>query len=304
MQNSFKYLTHNPEDENWGLYLTVAGSARVDREAGYPPAGHPTGYHFNWQNGRILQEYQVNYITEGEGLMETREGSYPIREGTVMLVRPNVWHRYRPLRQTGWMEHYVGFVGEMADKMIKSSGLLSDTPLLQIGFHESILNSFQEIFNVVKSEKPGYHQVCSGLVIQILGQIISLKKSENFRHSIIENAIQKACLIIRDNPVKNLNIEELARDLKVNYSLFRKAFKKYTGLSPMQYHTTLRMKQAVHLLTNTDLSVKEISFNLGFCSVFYFSKLFKQKTNRTPSEFRRNNRNQGTRDMGQVGNED
>jgi AraC-like DNA-binding protein len=292
MNDSFKYLTHNPEDKSWGLYLTVAGSARVEPNADYPPTGHPTGYHFNWFNGRILQEYQINYITEGEGIMETRNGSYPIREGSVILLRPNLWHRYRPLRLTGWMEHYVGFMGEMADKMIKSSELLADSPVLQIGFQESIIHNFQDIFNHVKTEKPGYHQVCSGLVMHILGQIISLKKNENFRHSQIEKAIQKACLIIRDNPDSNLNIEDLARELNVNYSLFRKAFKKYTGLSPMQYHTSLRMKQAAYLLTNTDLSMKEISFNLGFCSVFYFSKLFKEKTKRTPSEYRKINRSE------------
>jgi AraC-like DNA-binding protein len=290
MQDSFKYLTHNPEDKSWGLYLTVAGSARVEPETDYPPTGHPTGYHFNWFNGRILQEYQINYITEGEGIMETRDGTYPIREGSVILLHPNVWHRYRPLRHIGWMEHYVGFIGEMADKMFRSSEWLADTPVLQIGFQENIINSFQEIFNHVITERPGYHQVCSGIVVQILGQIISIKKNENFRHSLIEKAIQKACLIIRDNPAKNLDIKELANGLSVNYSLFRKTFKKYTGLSPMQYHTSLRMKQAVYLLTNTDLSMKEISFNLGFCSVFYFSKLFKEKTGRTPSEFRRSNR--------------
>jgi AraC-like DNA-binding protein len=294
MKDDFKYLTHNPDDTRWGLYLTVVGFAKVEPETDYPPTGHPTGYHFNWHNGRILQEYQINYITQGEGIMETREGSYPIKEGSVILLRPNVWHRYRPLRQTGWMEHYVGFMGEIADKIIKSSDLLNDSPVLQIGFQEDIIHFFQDIFNHVKTERPGYHQVCSGLVVHILGQLVSLKKNENFRHSLIEKTIQKACLIIHDSPAKNLIIEELAKDLNINYSLFRKAFKKYTGLSPLQYHTSLRLKQAVYLLINTDLSIKEISFNLGFCSEFYFSKLFKGKTNSTPSEFRKANRSNDT----------
>jgi transcriptional regulator GlxA family with amidase domain len=182
-------------------------------------------------------------------------------------------------------------MGSIVDEMIKSSEVLTESTILQIGFQENIIRDFQDIFNLALTEKPGYHQVCSGLVIQILGQIISLKKNENFRHNTIEEVIQKACLIIRDNPSKNLNIEDLARDLNVNYSLFRKAFKKYTGLSPMQYHTSLRMKQAVYLLTSSEMSVKEISFTLGFCSVFYFSKLFKEKTSKTPSEYRKSNRN-------------
>jgi AraC-like DNA-binding protein len=286
MDNSFKYLTNNPEDKSWGLYLTVAGSARVLPEADYPPAGHPTGYNFNWKNGRILDEYQINYITEGGGTMETNAGVFNINEGSVILLNPNLWHRYKPLEQKGWKEHYVGFKGEFADRMINSSVFLHESPVIQIGFQENILNNFQDIFNHVASERPGYHQICSGLVTLILGQIISLKKNLNFRHSHIEKTIQRACLIIRDNPVQNLNIEELAVSLNIDYSLFRKTFKKYTGLSPKQYHTSIRIKQAVHFLRSSELSIKEISSALGFCSVFYFNKFFKEKIGNTPSVYR------------------
>jgi AraC-like DNA-binding protein len=289
MLEGFKYLTHGSDDKLWGLYLTVVGSSRVMPNMDYPQAGHPTGYHFSWNNGRILQEYQVNYITQGEGIMETRNGTFPIAEGSIILVRPNVWHRYRPVRKVGWYEHYIGFTGDIARKMITSSEILNTSPVINIGFQENILKTFQEIVNQVDTEKPGYHQICAGLVINILGQIISFKKNENFRHNPVESAIQKACMTIRDSPSHNLNIEKLADALKINYSIFRKSFKKYTGLSPMQYHTSLRMKQAVHLLTHTNSSIKEISYSLGFCSVFYFSKMFKEKTGYTPSAYRKMN---------------
>ena len=103
MNNSFKYLVHNPDDESWGMYLNVAGIASVALGADYPPKGHPRGYNFNWENGRILQEYQLNYITEGEGILETVNGEFEIKEGSVLLIRPNQWHRYRPLKNRGWI---------------------------------------------------------------------------------------------------------------------------------------------------------------------------------------------------------
>jgi AraC-like DNA-binding protein len=284
--DNFKYLTHNPEDKSWGIYLTVAGYARVAPESIYPPHGHPAGYNFNWLKGRILHEYQINYITQGEGIMETRDGTFPVSEGSIILLKPNLWHRYKPLSKTGWTEHYLGFNGDIADSMIKSSSLLNELPVIQIGFHELLINVFQDIFNYIKSEKPGYHQVCSGLVIHILGQIISINKNKDFQNNV-GKTVQKSCLMIRDNLSANMNIEQMASELNINYSVFRKAFKQYTGLSPMQYHTSLRMKQALYLLANSELSIKEISFNLGFCSVFYFSKLFKEKTGISPGLYRR-----------------
>jgi len=99
MENNFKYLTHNPEDKRWGLYLMVAGSAKIEPHTSYPPKGHPTGNNFQWTNGRILQEYQINYITEGEGVMETRKARYNIKAGSIILLHPNLWHRYKPVRK-------------------------------------------------------------------------------------------------------------------------------------------------------------------------------------------------------------
>ncbi len=288
MDNDFKYLTHIQDDENWGLYLMVAGFARIKPHVQYPPGGHPTGYNFNWKNGRVLQEYQINYITEGVGILETNSARYNIKAGSVILIHPNMWHRYRPNSETGWFEHYIGFRGEVAERIIKSSDTLKETSILHIGFHESVLRDFNEVIKEVTNERPGYHKVCSGLVMHILGQIISINKNLNFRHTQIENTIQKACLIIREKLQENINVKAIAKELKVDYSVFRKAFKKYTGLSPLQYHTSLRLNQALNLLTNTNLSMKEISSSLGFCSQYYFSKIFKEKEKKSPSEFRKN----------------
>ncbi len=286
MAEPFKYLVHNPHDEAWGMYLNVAGIARIALGADYPPKGHPRGYNFNWENGRILQEYQLNYITEGEGVLQTQHGEYEIKEGSAILIRPNQWHRYKPLKDKGWTEHYIGFNGNFAQNIFEVYGLSLDTPIIHIGFDDEILHLFQDIFNLIKLEKPGYQQRCSGLIIQILGIIVSIQRNQDAGANRIEKVVQKACLIIRENIDKNISIEDIARDLNVSYSLFRTAFKKYTGLSPIQYHLSLRIQHAVYLLNNTDLSIKEISFNLGFCSIFYFSKVFKEKTKQNPSGFR------------------
>ena len=290
MNNSFKYLVHNADDEAWGMYLNVAGIASVALGAEYPPKGHPRGYNFNWENGRVLQEYQLNYITEGEGVLETQNGEYEIKEGSVIFIRPNQWHRYKPLKNRGWKEHYIGFNGNFAHTIFEVYGLSSDAPIIHIGFEDNILHHFQDIFNQISLEKPGYQQICSGLVIQILGILAAARRNQNSSTNRVETLIQKACLIIRENIDKNLTIEKIAQDLNISYSLFRSAFKKYTGLSPIQYHLSLRIQHAVYLLNNTDLSIKEISFNLGFCSIFYFSKVFKERTKQNPSSFRQKKR--------------
>jgi AraC-like DNA-binding protein len=287
MANYFKYLTHSQENEDWGMYINVAGYAGIPSGSAYPPKGHPLNYEFSWDKGRILHEYQINYITEGEGIIETSQCSYPIKKGSIIIIKPGVWHRYKPLAKTGWQENYIGFNGTIAQQIFGLPFFTTDAPLLNIGYHESIIKAFFEVFNLIRDEKPGYQEMSVGHVMFILGRILSIKKKENFENKSIEHSIQNACIIIRNNLTSNLNVEDLASELNISYSLFRKVFKKYIGLSPAQYHLSLRIQQAQYLLANSNLSIKEISFSLGFCSIYYFSKLFKEKIGMTPGGYRK-----------------
>ena len=94
---------------------------------------------------------------------------------------------------------------------------------------------------------------------------------------------------MRQNIEKEIDLKTLANKHNVSYSFFRKMFKKYTGVSPGQYHLQLRITRAKELLISTDKSIKTISYELGFQSIFYFSNMFKKKEGITPSGFRNRN---------------
>lgn len=72
----------------------------------------------------------------------------------------------------------------------------------------------------------------------------------------------------------------------MGYSKFRKLFKSETGYSPHQYHLNLRINKAKELLQTTELNIKEIAYQTGFESEFYFSKLFRKKSGISPTDYR------------------
>ena len=98
--------------------------------------------------------------------------------------------------------------------------------------------------------------------------------------------INKARLRLRESLESTLTIQQVAEELSMSYSNFRKLFKEYTGISPATYQQELRIQRAKELLTTTDMSIKEIAYRLDFDSPDYFSSKFKAKTGRKPSEFR------------------
>lgn len=283
----FKYLTISEEDKNWGVHLNVCGFAHIKPDIHYPPIGHPSGYFFTWERGRVMDEYQINYITEGSGIIETRLGTFPVIPGTIIVIKQGEWHRYKPTKEIGWKEHYVGFQGIYADHIF-STGFYKETkPVIQIGFQDEILKAFYNIFDIVRDEKSAYQQVASGMLIQLLGSIISSVKNKDFEGKDIERKIRKARIYFREHLDKNIDVEKLADELNIGYSYFRRMFKKFTGISPVQYHLMLRLQRAKDLLVSTEMSVKEIALSLGFQSIFYFTRIFKKKMGMPPTEFRK-----------------
>ncbi len=92
-----------------------------------------------------------------------------------------------------------------------------------------------------------------------------------------------------DNHVRdNVSIPELARMCLLSESTFRKAFKSYTGMSPIQYRTHIKICKAQQLLrSTTEISVQEIAESLGFFDNTYFYKMFTKFTGFTPKQYRK-----------------
>lgn len=287
MKEYFKYLTTGEDDINWGLYLNVAGIAKINAGTLYPPKEHPSEYYFNWETGRILHEYQLNYITEGTGIYENKHGRFQVKPGSLMLVLPNEWHRYRPLKTSGWVEHYIGFNGRIADDLLKHAVFSPSQPVIQLGIKEEIIDTYLKIDDLVEKERPGFQQIASGMIVKLLGYIISSEKQKSFSGTHIARVIEEVRFLMRQNCEQELDLERLAQHYNIGYSWFRKMFKKYTGISPGQYHLQIRIIRAKEMLVSTDKSIKEISTILGFQNIHYFSLIFRKKVGMNPSEFRK-----------------
>jgi AraC-like DNA-binding protein len=290
MHNYHKYLPTSQADESWGMHILNAGCNRIDKNVDYPAGDHPAHHYFNWSKGRVLDEYQLIYISSGEGIFESIQcGTQPVTEGTVLLLFPGEWHRFKPNKKTGWDEFWVGFKGDIIENLATQQFLSKENAVLNIGLHEIIIQLFTGIIEKTKEERTGYQPLVSGIVMHLLGEIHSLTKQQRFTaDDVTASIIKKAAIIMRTNIDNNIMMEKIAEELNVSYAWFRKAFKNYTGIAPHQYLLQLRIEKARLLLSDPSLSIKEIAALLNFESAFYFSRLFKEKMGVGPEQYRKN----------------
>ena len=97
-----KYMLASERDELWGLIITTVGYEEINPGDSYPTHGHADGYYFDVEKGRVLNEYQLLYIVEGEGVLHTRTvREARLHEGDIFLLFPGEWHSYHPPHADG-----------------------------------------------------------------------------------------------------------------------------------------------------------------------------------------------------------
>ena len=275
-------------DAMWGLTVTTIGYEEIAPGDEYPTHGHADGYYFNLESGRELQEYQLLYICEGQGIFHsTTVPQAQLREGDIFLLFPGEWHSYCPKPKTGWKSYWIGFKGRNIDDRVRAGFLSPTKPIYHIGFSDDIVSLYKKAYETAIREAAYSQQVLAGLVNHIIGVMYSMERNiELNRNQGHVDMVNRARLRIRESLESSLTIQQVAEDLGVSYSNFRKLFKEYTGISPATYQQDLRLQRAKELLSTTDMSVKEIAYRLNFESPDYFSAKFKAKTGRRPSELR------------------
>ena len=218
--NYYKYLPLSEEDEKWGLSILNAGCTRINAKEQYPFAHHPQHHNFKWDSGRVLNEYQAVYITKGEGFFESKSIQRTrVKEGSVIILFPGEWHRFKPDENVGWDEYWVGFQGEIADNLIRNNFFSTKNPLLDVGVKEEIVCLMLQIIQLTKEEKTGYQQLISGALLHLLGQIIAILKQKQFGETdFVEITVNKARILLRQRIDEHCSVEDVARELNVSYS--------------------------------------------------------------------------------------
>jgi len=282
-RNFSSYLTWSDDDERRQLVCTDVGMAETPPDSPYPPssAGHPSAYK-SVSTGRVVNEYQLVYITRGRGLFRSGNVDYPVQEGSVLALFPGVAHSYRPDAETGWDEYWVGFKGAYPDALRAAGFHSPERPFFSVGVHETIVALYADIFSVVDAQEPYYQFRAGSLAMLLLAEILGrARKAEQGDEAAL--LVEKAKLLMRESADGSLSVESIGARLGVSLERFYESFKAYTGMTPYQYFIQLKINKAKDLLDVEEASVKEVAFALGFDDPYYFSRLFKKKTGVAPS---------------------
>jgi AraC-like DNA-binding protein len=141
-----------------------------------------------------------------------------------------------------------------------------------------------DVFSLYFSDHDFKKILIRNRITDFLAALIELERAgkEDILSQPIKNCLDYITLHLHEN----ISLENLAELSHLSLSRFKKRFKVETGVPPGDYILRRKIEQAVLLLKESDKSITDIAFDLGFSSSQYFATVFKRYQSFSPSTHR------------------
>lgn len=219
-------------------------------------------------------DYHIFYLATGQCEVTYNGKTHLLTEGFVFYP-PHTPQYYIDYENTTRM--WLHFNGYQVEEILKEA-------CLDGGVYSIASPILEKMFIQLIAE----HSLCSPLSNEkglLLTLLYTLGRLTN--HSYEPNAtIIDAVSFITTHYNTDISVSELAAYCNLSQSHFISLFKKQTGMAPHTYQQTLRLKNAMTLLTSTVLDISDIGIMCGYQDPLYFSRLFRKHVGLSPSSYR------------------
>ena len=281
--SQFRYRPASPAARAWGIYVVNAGHAVIPPKSPSPPWQHPRDHH-GVARGRVLPTFHFLYVASGQGELETKvTGTRRLTPGDLVILPPGMWHWYRPVFDSGWHEYWLDFDGDLARRWMNREEFQEAGPVVPIG---SCLPSFERVIDLLPDKRPGGDLILGALAAEAIAEVLAVLKQGPGKVRPPSMVIREATTLLAQGHADPGCMAEFAERRNLSYTVFRRLFKAETGCSPRQFVLETKMNWAKGMLVSSDATVCRIASELGFDSVFYFTRVFKKRHGLSPSAFR------------------
>lgn len=268
----YKISLKATEKELVSLSVYNVGSQKCDSE-------------YQWGPG-IRDHYLIHYVISGKGMYTYSGGqSVSLEAGDAFLVYPNTEVIYTADKDEPWEYIWVGFTGSDAAMILRATDFTKDAPFLKgIPYGNSVHNQIMHILEAFGNSFENAVEMTGRLYTTLAVFMHGAEKSKvtNTANTYVQRAIE----YITANYSYPITVENIADYVGISRSQLFRAFESVTTLSPKEYLTDFRIRQACYLLETTDLSITAIANSIGFDNGLYFSKAFRNIKGLPPREYR------------------
>jgi AraC family transcriptional regulator of arabinose operon len=259
--------------------LTVPVTRRlVVTDAGYFPRAQNHGRH----RPEGIAETIVIVCIAGSGWVETNGTRSRIGPGGAVVIPGDTAHAYGATEKDPWTIWWCHIRGTDAPELVEAAGIGDGQLVLSLRGVDRIVAMFDEIVSALERDQSPMRLVATaGMAWRLLTQM-AVDRSLPEQGEPLERAMR----YLSERVDGTIKVPELAALVGVSPSHLSSLFRRATGGGVLAHHSALKMARARHLLDTTDLSIAEVSREIGMADQFYFSRQFSRLHNISPSGYR------------------
>lgn len=227
--------------------------------------------------------FEIGVCLEGEGIFIINNNIYRFRKNSVVFIPSTIPHIAQSLDKfpSKWKFVIIDWEKILDFKEIRVCENVIES--------EDMVLLVELIGREMLKKEESYQSIVTHLLKALVHQLIrhDCMNSPALQPNSDIDKVYAAICFINNNYNQKFTIEDLAAANNYSVNYFRKIFKKYTGMTPLDYIINFRLHVASNLLRTTNKSVLEIAEESGFPTLSSFNRYFKKKYSLTPSQWRK-----------------
>lgn len=250
--------------------------------------------------------WEFNYIDKGCMVVTIDGKEYLLKSGELVFFRPNQFHSLEARELSAPNHTVVSFVSNSKAMKYFENKIIAlnsaERKLLSILLREG-LSAYSPIdkqppitgMKEKKNAPIGAVQMTFNLLEEFL--ITLLRRSESgisigtrlvspMYYDILPDRIKEIAKYMEQNVRQNLSVNQIAKHFLLSESGLKKIFARDAGCGVTEFFNNMKIEKAKEYIRENEKNFTQISDELGFSSIHYFSRLFKKKTGMTLTEYR------------------
>ena len=226
------------------------------------------------------------YCIDGTGSISVASGSKQLQRNDYFVIPAHEPHKYWASSRLPWSIYWIHFGGELSFYFKEFFGkVMSITPNSEARIDDRI-NLFNELLTALELgfsiQNLNYANLC---LHNLLASFFFVENYRMVKGQKSSDPVDRSIMFMQKNICKNLRILDFAKYVSLSESHFSMIFRNKTGSSPLDYFINLKMQEAIRLLTNQSLKIKEVAYLLGYNDPYYFTRIFTKHIGSSPSSF-------------------
>ena len=217
------------------------------------------------------------FITQGQTLYRFADRKFTARAGDILyLAKGSVYAMEVQSESYSFIFADFDFAGSERPLTAKFSARRT----------KEIENLFRRLLYRWQRKSSACYEECMSVLYAIYAEVLQAKSEPYLPLSRRQTVDAAVGYMVEHMGEETLGVEEIAAAAGVGAAALRRMFSAVYGMPPVRYLLFLRLERAKELILYSDCSLTEVAQTCGFCSLYYFSRVFKKEIGMPPIVFR------------------